>query len=259
MQGLGALFFLVSPLVASLLLRAFGGDGWSDFGIRPNLRVGWPWYVFALVIAPLVTLAALAVGAATGAVSLSGFSGRGFEAFLPLAGGVFAAVMVKNIFEEFSWRGYLTPRLEALKLHPFANSLLTGFVWAGWHIPYYLYFLNRTELQAHTSLSVPALILLSFLVLPFQALAYGELRLISKTVWTTWLLHNVANAISLPLLSNAFVTLEGSAAGTILSPGTEGVFYSLLMGLVGLGLYFYRVQKTRARISTDQRYPVTNE
>jgi membrane protease YdiL (CAAX protease family) len=259
MQGLGALVWLVSPLAANLLLRAFGGDGWKDFGILPKFKSSWPWYLVALVIAPLVTLAALIWGTATGAVSLSGFSEQGFGAFLPLAGGVFVAVMVKNFFEEFAWRGYLTPRFEALKLHPFANSLLTGFVWAGWHVPYYLYFLNRSELQAHTSLSVPAFILMSFLVLPFQALAYGELRLISKTVWTTWLLHNVANAISLPLLSSAFVTLEGGAAGVILSPGTEGIIYALLMGLVGLGLYFYRQQKAQANLAIKQGQLIINE
>ncbi len=209
MQGLGALVWLVSPLAANLLLRWVGRDGWKDFGIRPNLRSGWIWYLVALLLTPLVTIVLLALSAVFGAVSLSGFAEKGLGAYLPLVGTMFIGVMVKNLFEEFAWRGYLTPRFEALKLHPFANALLTGFIWAGWHVPYYLYFLNRLELQAHTTLSVPAFILLSFFVLPFQALAYGELRLVSKTVWTTWLLHNVANAISLPLLSYAFVTLAG--------------------------------------------------
>jgi membrane protease YdiL (CAAX protease family) len=241
MQGLGALVWLISPLAANLILRAVGGDGWKDFGIRPNLKAGWPWYLAALLIAPLVTILALILGVVFGAVSLSGFAGRGFGAYLPLVGAVFLGVLVKNIFEEFAWRGYLTPRFEALKLGPFFNSLLTGLIWAGWHVPYYLYFLNRAELEAHTTLSMPAFLLLAFLVLPFQAFAYGELRLVSKTVWTTWLLHNVANAISLPLFSAGFVSLAGGFSGVILSPGTEGILYSLLMGLVGFGLYRYRM------------------
>jgi len=243
MQGLGALVWLASPLAANLLLRWLGRDGWKDFGMRPNLRSGWVWYLVALFLTPLVTILLLGLSAVFGAISLAGFAEKGLGAYLPLVGTLFVGVMVKNFFEEFAWRGYLTPRFEALKLHPFANALLTGFVWAGWHIPYYLYFLNRLELQAHTSLSVPAFILVSFFVLPFQALAYGELRLLSKTVWTTWLLHNVANAISLPLLSYAFVSLAGGFAGVFLSPGTAGILYSLLMGLAGYGLYLYR--KTR--------------
>lgn len=104
----------------------------------------------------------------------------------------------------------------------------------------YLYFLDRAELQAHTSLSVPAFIFLSFLVLPFHALAYGELRLVSKTVWTAWLLHTVSNAISLPLLASAFVVLAGGYTDIFLSPGTAGLLYSLLIGLVGYGFYRYR-------------------
>jgi hypothetical protein len=243
MQGLGVLVWLVSPLAANLILRFIGGDGWKDFGLRPHLRSSWRWYLLAVFIPPLVTLAALVLGVMLDAVSLPGFSEQGFGAYLPLVGAAFAGVLVKNIFEEFAWRGYLTPRFEALRLHPFVSSILTGFIWAGWHVPYYLYFLNRLELQAHTALSIPAFILLSFFVLPFQALAYGELRLVSQTVWTTWLLHNVANAISLPLLSYAFVTLSAGSSGVLLSPGTEGVIYALLMGLVGLGLYRYRLSK----------------
>ena len=243
MQGLGALVWLVSPLAANLLLRLVGGDGWKDFGMRPNLRSGWVWYLVALLLAPLVTILLLSLGAVFGAVSFSGFAEKGLGAYLPLVGAVFIGVMVKNIFEEFAWRGYLTPRFAAINLHPFANALLTGFIWAGWHVPYYLYFLNRTELQAHTTLDVPAFILLAFLVLPFQALAYGELRLVSKTVWTTWLLHNVANAISLPLLSYAFITQAGRFTGVLFSPSTAGILYSLLMGLVGYGLYRYRMSK----------------
>jgi hypothetical protein len=246
MQGLGALVWLVSPLAANLLLRLVGRDGWKDFGIRPNLRSGWAWYPVALFLAPLVTIVLLALGAVFGAVSLSGFADKGMDTYLPLVGTLFIGVMVKNFFEEFAWRGYLTPRFEALKLHPFANALFTGFIWAGWHVPYYLYFLNRLELQAQTTLGVPAFILLAFFALPFQALAYGELRMVSKTVWTTWLLHNVANAISLPLLSYAFITQAGGLTGALFSPSSAGILYSLLMGLVGYALYRYRTGKDRS-------------
>ena len=62
MQGLGALVWLVSPLAANLLLRLVGGDGWKDFGLRPNLRSGWVWYLVALLIAPLVVQYADSVG-----------------------------------------------------------------------------------------------------------------------------------------------------------------------------------------------------
>ena len=243
MQGLGALVWLVSPLAANLLLRWLGGDGWKDFGIKPNFKGGWFWYLAALLIAPLVTIVVLGVGVLFGAISFTGFKQMGVNVFLPLVGAAFVGAMVKNIFEEFAWRGYLTPRFEAIQLHPFLNSLLTGLVWAGWHVPYYLYFLDRTQLEAHTSLSVPAFILLAFLVLPLQALAYGELRLLSGTVWTVWLLHTIANAFSLSLLSNGFVQLQSGLLRELLSPGTAGILYSLIMGLIGLWLYRFRRSK----------------
>jgi membrane protease YdiL (CAAX protease family) len=243
MQGLGALIWLVSPLLANILLRTFGGDGWKDFGLGLNLKAGWIWYLAPFLIIPLASLPSLGLGAVFGVISLSGFSQQGFGAFLSLAGAAFGMAMVKNIFEEFAWRGYLTPRFEALKLNPYANSILTGFIWAAWHIPYYLYFLDPSVLQKHTPLSLPVFILTAFLVLPFHAFVYGELRLLSKSTWTTWLLHNVANAISLTLISNGFVTLSRNFAGVLFSPGTEGIVHSLIMGLIGFGLYQYRMRK----------------
>lgn len=240
MQGLGALVWLVSPLLANIMLRTFGGDGWKDFGLGLNLKAGWMWYLVAPVITLIASLIPLGLGAVFGAISLSGFSQQGFGAFLSLTGAAFGFAMVKNIFEEFAWRGYLTPRFEALKLNPYLSSILTGFIWAGWHVPYYLYFLDRAVLQAHTPLSLPLFILSAFLVLPFHSLAYGELRLLSKSTWTTWLLHNFANAISLTMISNGFVTLSQNFSGVLFSPGTEGIAHSLVMGLIGFGLYKFR-------------------
>ena len=37
-ESLGMLLWIITPLVVSLLLRTFGGDGWKDFGIRPNFK-----------------------------------------------------------------------------------------------------------------------------------------------------------------------------------------------------------------------------
>ncbi len=247
MQGLGALLWLVSPLLANLLLRALGGDGWKDFGLKPHFKESWRWYLVSLVIAPVVILLSLGVGALAGGVSLAGFQEIGLQALLPLMAAAFGGAMIKNIFEEFAWRGYLTPRLEAMGVHPFLNSLLTGLVWAAWHIPYYLYFLDRAEFQAFTHLSVPIFILLAFFVLPFHALAYGELRLLAKSVWPAWLLHNIANAVTLPLISFGFMTTNADFSGLLLSPGTAGILHSLLMGAVGYGLYRIRKNQKRQR------------
>ena len=140
MEGLGVLIWLVAPLVVNILLRLFGGDGWRDFGFKPNFRESWKWYLVAIAIVPVIVAITMGLGVAINAISFSGFSQKGVNAFIPLAIAAFVGSLVKNIFEEFAWRGYLTSRFNAIKLHPFVSSILTGFVWAGWHIPYYLFF-----------------------------------------------------------------------------------------------------------------------
>lgn len=244
LQGPGALVWLATPLLTHLLLRAFGGDGWKDGGLRPRFRSNGRWYLFALLSFPLVAFVMVAVGALLGVTSLDGFAEQGMAAFLSLLGFNFAAAMIKNIFEEFAWRGYLTPRLASLQLHPAVQYSITGFIWASWHIPYYLYFLSRDTLAEFTSLNLGVFIALSFVLLPFHAVTYGELRLLTGSVWPAWLLHNASNAVSFALISGGFITLDEGQA-TLFSPGTEGVLATVLFGLLGVGLYQYRMKRTK--------------
>jgi hypothetical protein len=60
------------------------------------------------------------------------------------------------------------------------------------------------------------------------------------------LLHTVDNIITNALLLEKFVVLNG-VAGSLLSPGGEGLVNALLMGGVGLGLYVYRTQQAKVR------------
>jgi len=243
MQGPGVLIWLVSPLLANLLLRAFGSDGWQDAGFRLNLRGGLRWYFLALGIPAALAILLLGVGSLAGTTSLDGFSRLGLAAFFPVLVMAFAGSMIKNVFEEFAWRGYLTPRFTALGLNPYLAALFTGLVWAGWHVPYYLHFLDRSMLQQVTSLEPAALIVLALVLLPLQALLYGEIRLQSGSVWPVWLLHTLENAFTAALFTGGFVTMTAGAAGGILTPGTEGVLHALLLGTVGTFLLRRRTSR----------------
>lgn len=66
-------------------------------------------------------------------VELSGLFGMILYAFF--------ANCVKNIFEEFTWRGCLVPYLEKTGMNDWFLYLVIGFVWGFWHITYYLFFL----------------------------------------------------------------------------------------------------------------------
>jgi hypothetical protein len=247
MQAPGTALWLALPLLTVIILRTFGGDGWKDFGLWPNLKAGWIWYLAALLIPVLATLLVMGLGAMLGAYSFVGFSAQGLRPYLELMAATFFSVMVKNIFEEFAWRGYLTPRFAAAGVRPFFNYLWTGLIWAGWHVPYLLYFLKRSDLLSHTTFSVPVFILSAFITLPLIAVVFGEIRLLSNSVWPAWLMHNMANAISLPLLTYGFIQLNGTP-GSLFSPGTEGILYACVMGLAGYGLYKYRTGRQAGEV-----------
>jgi len=241
LQSLGALVWLMSPALAGFLLRALGGDGWKDSGFGLNLSSGFGWYLVAILVYPLAALLTFGLGSLLGFVTADGFAAQGFGAYLPIVGMMFLGSLMKNFFEEFAWRGYLTPRLAATKIHPLLNHLITGVLWWSWHLPYYFYFLDRAMLESSITTSFPVFIALGLFVLFPTAILFGELRLISKSNWTAFLLHCVINAVSTPLLMNGFIEAEG-LAGTIFSPTNEGILTSLLMGAAGLLLYQRRMK-----------------
>src|SRR5690606_29729251 len=82
------------------------------------------------------------------------FSNVELHALLPLIGASIAGNLVKNIFEEFAWRGYLTPKLIELNLHDGMIYLVTGLVWALWHAPYYLVFLPDSFFETTSRMGV---------------------------------------------------------------------------------------------------------
>ena len=154
-----------------------------------------------------------------------------------------AGSLMKNIFEEFAWRGYLTPRLDAAKVHPLLNHVIVGILWWSWHLPYYYYFLDRTQLSTYLgNISLASFLIIALIDLFPTALLFGELRLLSKSVWTAFILHELINALSMPLILNGFIKLSGTM-GAIFSPTNDGIITSILLGVAGLMLYQYRIKR----------------
>jgi len=243
-QNLGMLVFLLLPFVTGLLLRAFGGDGWADIGWKPNLRSNAVGYGIALVSYPLMTAIVLAVGYLAGGITFAGFAQQGVGAFGAAVGVTFAADLVKNVFEEFAWRGYLTPRLKAAGLPDLLNHLLTGVVWAGWHVPYWLFLLDRSTLADFTAVSIAAFVPLSLINIITSAFLYGEVRLLTGSTWAAVLLHTTANAVTLTLLLEDFVVVH-PASEIWFTPGNLGILGIALVSLAGLGLHVYRMRRIK--------------
>ena len=104
-------------------------------------RVGWKWYLALLIIPAAMVLSVYLYAALTGtAVDFSrvmadqirppGFSRLAF--LIPF----FITDVIAN-GEEIGWRGYVLPRLQA-RNSALAAALITGVIWALWHIPKFL-------------------------------------------------------------------------------------------------------------------------
>ncbi len=134
-QGPGLLLWILAPVATGLILRAAAGDGWKDFGIKPNLKGNGRWYALAVLFYPMIGITVLA------GLSFGGITPRtdGLSPIAPfvaaLAVGLVPAFF-KNIGEEFGWRGYLVPRLAGTGIKRWKLHLIVGAVWAGWHLPY---------------------------------------------------------------------------------------------------------------------------
>lgn len=236
------MIWLTSPALAGVALCLLGGDGWKDAGLSPRPLSGWKWYVVALLGYPLGALIVTALALAIGILSLEGFVAKGFMAYPAAAGAMLTGSLLKNIFEEFAWRGYLTPRLDAAKVHPLLNHTIVGFLWWSWHLPYYYYFLDRATLDAAITTEVPVFLAVGLFVMLPTSILFGELRLVSKSVWTGFVMHSVVNALSMPLLINGFIKLQ-EPFGFVFTPTNEGVLTALLLGVIGWFIYRYRKKK----------------
>ena len=241
-QNLGMLLWLIAPALTGVLLRGLAGDGWADAGLRPAFKKNLGWYGFALLIYPACLALILGLGAATGAVSAAGLSSLGLGRFAGLVAAALLAGFVKNICEEFAWRGYLTPRLDALGWPAWASALLVGVIWGAWHLPYWFGFMTPGDFQAYTSLSRAAFISLAFAAFVPAAFGYGELRRVTGSVWPEVVMHTIGNALILTLLLSRLVEFKNSLASALFTPGMEGVLSMALWALIGAGIYRKRTR-----------------
>ncbi len=243
-QGLGQLLWLVAPLGTALLLRTFAGDGWKDFGLRPALKKNAVWYGVSLVIFPICAMLIVAIGLVLGLTTLPDFSLTKVGLFLQVVALGLIPAFIKNIFEEFAWRGYLAPRMHSLGLNDWVGHVLVGLIWAAWHIPYYLFFLDRASFAVYTSQNLITFFPMLFAGVLAMSLIYGEIRLLTQSVWSALLLHTVSNAFGNPLILQGFIKMV-PGADVFVSPGPESILSIIFYCLIGVGLHLLHVRQPR--------------
>jgi membrane protease YdiL (CAAX protease family) len=240
-EGLGILLWIGMPLVASLLLRAFAGDGWRDFGIKPNLKGHASWYVVALLVYPVTTVCILMIGGGFGLIAFPDASLGALGLVLQAFAVALLPNVIKNFFEEAAWRGYLAPKVYSFGLNDYVGHLIVGFVWGAWHIPYYLWYADRTDLQEFTVLNMTAYIPLAIVVAISWAFVYGEIRLGTNSIWPAVLMHAVEDALLFTLVIDRHIQI---LPGTdwLISP-MNGLISVAFFLAVGIGLRQLRRRK----------------
>jgi len=227
-SGLGQLLWIIAPLGVMLLLRIFGGDGWDDFGLRPNFKSNGFWWLVSVLIFPAVITISVLIGALLGGLELDV---NMFSAFVAaLLTGLISA-MIKNVFEEFAWRGYLAPKVYSLNMNIWLSHAIVGMVWGAWHLPFVFVFwpyLTPNMLWYF----VPLLLVGAF----SQSVVYGEIRLATASVLPAWVMHTIGNAIGNALLVSSFIQLTPGRELWV-SPGAESVISIILMFAVGYWLH----------------------
>ena len=238
LESLGALIFISSPILCMVLLRLFGGDGWKDLPLKPNFRRNARWYLFAIVVYPVVIGITLFIGKLFGWVDVSKFSIAAYfiAAFLPQC--------LKNIFEESVWRGYLTVKVEQLTQNEWLVYLVVALVWQVWHLPYYLILLDDAYLASFFPFGNVLFVVTSFAVIGVWTIMYTEIFFLSRSLLLVVLMHAMEDALN-PLISDGFAVVSPDKA-LLVSPSFGLI--PLLLYLV-IGLWLRRIRKSSARCS----------
>ena len=241
LESLGALIFISSPILCMVLLRLFGGDGWKDLPLKPNFRRNARWYLFAIVVYPVVIGITLFVGKLFGWVDVSKFS---IAAYFPVFIAAFLPQCLKNIFEESVWRGYLTVKVEQLTQNEWLVYLVVALVWQVWHLPYYLILLDDAYLASFFPFGNVLFVVISFVVIGVWTIMYTEIFFLSRSLLLVVLMHAMEDALN-PLISDGFAVVSPDKA-LLVSPSFGLI--PLLLYLV-TGLWLRRIRKSSARCS----------
>lgn len=233
-QGPGMLIWLTAPLATAAILRWRYG-GWSDAGLSPKLPRSAKWYAAALGIPLLIGSGAVGLASLTGHVAVR----WDWQTYLTLIASTIGFNLIKNVFEEFSWRGFLASKLIGARHSDLTIYLVTGLIWGLWHLPYYLFLLDGTLISTTLDVPRPLFALLAMLVLMGWTVVQVELFRLSGSVWVPLLLHSIHNTVIDPIGALGYATMP-TPLGLIFSPivglGTTGIWLG-----IGLALRRYRL------------------
>ena len=235
-NSLGMGVWLVLPFLTGIVLQIVNKD-MNRIGFHPNLKNNLKWYAVATLVFPCIMLiciivAKIASGLIVGKVEI----GTLFVLMLT----TFLANCVKNIFEEFAWRGCLVPYLEKTGMNDWFLYFTSGLIWGMWHITYYMFFLPD---EYFTETSRPMMVVSGIVLMIFWSPLYVELRRLTNSVWPCVILHSMENAVPTMLFVTNKVFQIKENYSVMLDP-ISGIVPTALLFFIGLGLRKCRIKKT---------------
>lgn len=236
-NSLGMGLWLVLPFSTGVVLQMINKD-WSRIGVRPNFKNNLKWYTIAFMIFPCITLVSVILAGISGGLIVREIE---INALFGLMFTTFIANFIKNIFEEFAWRGYLLLNLQKFGMNDWYLYLANGFIWGMWHITYYMFFLPD---EYFTEISRPMMVIVGTVLMIFWTPMFVEIRRLTNSVWPCVILHSMEDAVPTMLFVTVNVFQIKERYSVMLDP-IYGIVPTALVFFIGLGLRKYRLKREK--------------
>lgn len=234
-NSLGMGLWLVLPFLTGVVLRIVNKDI-NQIGAHPNFKHNLKWYAIAVFVFPCIMLISIVAAKITGGLIVEKAA---LDALFILMLTTFAANCIKNIFEEFAWRGCLVPYLEKTGINDWGLYFFSGLIWGMWHITYYMFFLPD---EYFTDISRPMMVVVGIVLMIFWSPLFVELRRLTNSVWPCVILHSMEDAVPTMLFVTTNVFRIKEEYSVILDP-INGIVPTVLVFFIGLELRKFRIKK----------------
>ncbi|HUN23729.1 MAG TPA: type II CAAX endopeptidase family protein [Anaerolineales bacterium] len=217
---------LSASLAAIILVLIEGRKG----GLRELLsraliwRVGIRWWVFALFFMLVPSVATLYLYQLLGGPAVDWSVLQPWYMVIPMF--IFLTIAA-GIGEEFGWRGFLLPRLQA-RHNALVSGLIIGVAWAIWHIP--LFFIKGTSQYEQQQQGGLLLAILGY-----------AMFVVSQSVLFTMLFNNTKGSVLLVAVlhgaSNTWAgyidVYRGHFGGVLIFAGLAVLFTLIIVAMTG--------------------------
>jgi membrane protease YdiL (CAAX protease family) len=195
---LGIAFFAIVPFVVTRIVDGPGSARRLARQVR-HVRVGPQWYVIALFGPPAALFLASIIVKGTAPI---GALARNFTSIpTDFLLGLVVLALLGNLWEETSWTGFLTTRLQA-RFGPLRASLIVAPLFGLYHFPLFFIIGGLSDSPSHLAIAQFPMYA-AFLLIVFS----GPMRIL-----LTWLYNSTGGSLPIVALFHASINATGAAA-----------------------------------------------